>query len=298
MKRGSVLFRLSAGLLTGLLCFTSLPADAATPTQGERESITMSPTSKHYDLKAGGIRRDELTIVNDGETDYAFRVYAAPYSVQDENYEPDFSTMRQNTDIESWIDFEKRSYFVRAGETVTVKYTVAVPENATPGGHYGVLFAETQPTGVPTATSVERKKRVGAIVYATVDGEYQVGGKMVEFDLPGLQFVSPLKAMMLVENTGNADFAVNTRMLVTDLFGNKKYEVTKTYQVLPASQRKITMDWPQSPSFGLFKVTASAEFLGQDTAKEKYVLMAPVWMYLAAVIGLLVLIIYYVQKRR
>jgi len=258
----------------------------------------MSPTSKHYDLKAGGTRRDELTIVNDGETDYAFRVYAAPYSVQDENYEPDFSTMRQNTDIESWIDFEKRSYFVRAGETVTVKYTVAVPENATPGGHYGVLFAETQPTGVPTATSVERKKRVGAIVYATVDGEYQVGGKMVEFDLPGLQFISPLKAMMLVENTGNADFAVNTRMLVTDLFGNKKYEVTKTYQVLPASQRKITMDWPQSPSFGLFKVTASAEFLGQDTVKEKYVLMAPVWMYLAAVIGLLVLIIYYVQKRR
>jgi len=270
----------------------------ATTVQGERESITMSPTSKHYDLKAGDVKHDELTIVNDGETDYAFRVYGAPYSVRNEGYEPDFSTMRQNTDIESWVDFEKHSYFVKAGETVTVKYTMSVPANATPGGHYGVLFAETQPTGVPTATSVERKKRVGAIVYTTVDGEYQVGGKMVQFDLPGLQFVAPLKATMLVANTGNSDFAVNTHMTITDLFGNKKYEVAKTYQVLPASERKITVDWPQSPSFGLFKVTVSAEFLGQDNVKDTYVLMAPVWMYLAAVIGILVLIIYYVQKRR
>lgn len=295
--------RLSTGLLVGLLLSVSGAQwvnAATTRSQAEtaNESITMSPVSQHYQLDAGQSLSDELTIVNDGDSGYTFNLYASPYSVNDDSYEPDFSSERKNTDVDDWVEFAKSSYYIEAGQTLKVGYTITVPRNASPGGHYGVLFAETEAAKLTGGTGVERKKRVGAIVYATVNGTYESGGRLANLTVPSLQFRTPLFSEISIQNTGNSDFATKTSFLITDAFGRKKYEVSKDYQVLPESTRKIRLEWPQATSFGLYKVTATAEFLDQDAAKSSYVLMAPVWMYLITVIGLLALVIYFIQKRR
>lgn len=302
MRVNTFYARLTTGLLIGLLFSVVVTpiVIAATPDDGrrERESITLSPTNRIYKMDAGSSRTDKLTIVNDGLVDYTFTVYVAPYSVSGDDYDADFSTIRTNTDIETWVRFEKTSYFAKSGETVTVPYTFTVPANATPGGHYGVIFAETQPTGKLDATGVERKKRVGAIIYATVNGEYKMGGKVLILDVPSFQFTSPLKGSATVENSGNADFTTKTSLFVTDLFGNKKYQSEKSYQLLPQTSRKMSLEWPNSPGFGLFKVTAGVQFLDTTETKSSYVLIAPVWSYLVLVIAVLGTVIYFVQRRR
>lgn len=292
--------RLKTGLLAGLLLsiVTTGSVMAAEPTMGPAESITLSPVSKLYKVDAGSTYNDKLTIVNDGATDYNFTVYTAPYSVNDEGYDPDFSSVRKNTDIESWVQFEKTTYFAKAGATVIVDYKFVVPQNAFPGGHYGVIFAETQPAGNLDSTGVERKKRVGAIIYATVNGEYKTGGNVLIIDTPKFQFTSPLKSSLTVENTGNADFTAKTSHLVTDMFGNKKYQTEKTFQILPQTSRKMPLEWAQAPSFGLFKVTVATQFLDKNEVRSNYVLMAPVWMYLVLVSGILLGVVYLVQRKR
>lgn len=277
---------------------TQLAAAATTQMQATNESITLSPVSQHYKLDAGQSVSDELTIINDGDVGYTFSLYASPYSVNDENYEPDFSSERKNTDVDNWVEFDKDSYYIQAGQTLKVGYTITVPKNASPGGHYGVLFAETEATKLTGGTGVERKKRVGAIIYATVNGTYESGGKLVNLTVPALQFGPPLFSELTVQNTGNSDFATVMSFVVRDAFGAKKYESSKDYQILPDSSRKIRAEWPQAAEFGLYKVTASAQFLDQDAAKTSYVLVAPVWIYLIGVIGLLAVVIYFIQKRR
>ncbi len=300
MRVNNSFTRLRTGLIAGLLLsvLASVPAQAVTPNSTPPESITLSPVSRIFKVDAGSSRTDQLTIVNDGATDYTFKVYAAPYSVNNEGYDPDFSSVRTNTDIESWIQFEKTSYFAKAGETITVDYKFVVPKNAFPGGHYGVIFAETQPAGNLDSTGVERKKRVGTIIYTTVNGEFKTGGNVLIIDTPKLQFKSPLKSALTVENTGNSDFTTKTSHTVTDLFGNKKYEAEKSYQILPQTSRKMPLEWAQAPNFGLFKVTVATQFLNKNEIRSNYVLMAPVWMYLVIVSLVLLGVVYLVQRKR
>jgi hypothetical protein len=290
-----LLITLAAGVLLGIVY--GVPTSAAPGDSSE--SILMSPAKKNYKFDAGSTKTDEITVINNGDSAYRFKVYASPYSVKNVEYEPDFYTTRKNTDLESWITFSKDTFSIEPNQTIKVPYSIAVPADATPGGHYAVLFAETQPPeSTGDTNSVQRKKRIGSLVYATVNGTYQMGGTFKDIRTPGLQFKSPLRSELNVENTGNSDFSVETVFAVSDIFGSRKYTDTKAYQLLPKTERKLVFSWDTSPSFGLYEVTVSAKFLDKQTTKTSYVLMAPLAFYMIFVVGLLVLIIVFVQRRK
>lgn len=275
--------RIQAGLIAGLLGFSFLVSSthAAETTGVPPESILISPVSKHYDIKAGGETADKLTVINDGKSAFDFVTYARPYSVHDESYVPDFVADTQNSDAYRWIQFEKSSYHVEPGQTVEVNYTMRVPANATPGGHYGVLFAETGASGdVSGGSGVKRKKRVGAILYVTVEGDVTLKGSVKDFTAPFFQLKPPLSVFYRVANTGNTDFTVSSVLKVSDVFGRKKFEAQKDYSVLPNSTRKISLEWQRASWLGLYRVEMTAKFLDTNKKFTQYVLLVPLWMYL------------------
>lgn len=286
---------MAAGIILGVV-----GGAAAFAAPGDtNESILMSPAKKNYKFDAGSTTADSITVINNGNSAYRFKVYASPYSVKNVAYEPDFYTTRKNTDLESWVNFPTDTFSIQPNQTIKVPYSIKVPADATPGGHYAVIFAETQPPEVTGDTnSVQRKKRIGSLVYATVNGSYQMGGQFKGIRTAGLQFKSPLRSELNVENTGNSDFAVETVFAVSDIFGNRKYTDTKSYQLLPKTERKIMFSWDKSPSFGLYEVTVSAKFLDKQTTRTSYVLMAPLAFYMIFIVGLLVLVIFFVQRRK
>lgn len=265
----------------------AFPVSAASETE-PIESITLSPVSTRFQINAGAVREDELTIVNDGVTDYNLIVYARPFSVANETYDPDFVQATANADAYQWVQFSQVNWHVKAGETVKIPYTVRVPAAAAPGGHYGVIFVETQPVQTTGGTSVIRKKRVGSLMYITVNGTYMTGGQSLGSNIPPVQFRAPLSASMTIENTGNADFETQTTYRISDLFGNVKYENQKQYILLPASIRKLNLEWADAPWFGLFNVTIEAKFLDQTVNVHSLVLLVPRWLLLVlgiAIVG-------------
>jgi hypothetical protein len=240
------------------------------------ERITLSPSSTALQIDAGAAQRGTMTIRNDGDVAYGFSVYARPYGVVNELYEPDFTNQQANTGVYKWVQFDQTKYQVAAGESVEVKYTIRVPENAAPGGHYGVLFAETDEQTLQ-GTGVARKKRVGNLMYVTVKGEYKTSGVFKEFILPFWQTKAPVVSSVRVENTGNADFRAKVSTVAKDMFGRTKYTYTSDPIVLPATTRLVEMKWEAAPNFGIFKVEQSIEFLEQKKRNSGYVLVAPKW---------------------
>lgn len=275
------------------------PAFAQT-TATQNESITMSPTSRKYTVDAGKTVEDKLTIVNDGTTDYDFLVYARPYSIQDNNYSnPNFTLTPTNADLYGWVRFPQTKFHVKAGETIEVKYSVNVPASAAPGGHYGVIFAETQPDDTQASgNSVVRKKRVGALMYTTVNGEYKNAGEAVGSSIPFWQVQPPLHTTVAAKNTGNTDFADETRLTVKDVFGNTKYDAVKTYQVLPDTTRTISLDWDKASWFGFYKVETQQKFLDQSVKNEGYVLLMPRYMPIVLLVVLIIGGLYAYRGRR
>lgn len=252
------------------------------------ESITLSPVSRDFKVDAGKQIEDELTIINDGKTAYDFIVYSRPYSVQSERYDPDFTKVKSNTDVYQWVRLPQAKYHIEPNQTIKVPYTIIVPSSAAPGGHYGVIFAETQPTVETTGNSVVRKKRVGTIIYANVNGSYINKGDFLDVTIPFWQVQPPMSAELRVKNTGNSDFKNTIRYVVKDLFGNVKHDAVKAYPVLPQTTRLVSLSWDKSPWFGLFRVEISQKFLDKEKTTTGYILMMP--RFLPATLLLLILI--------
>lgn len=276
----SLVFVLTVSLMSPL-------AVHAQETPGATESITLSPVSRKYKVDAGQTVSDKLTIVNDGQVDYDFIVYSRPYSIPatstgDYDYtKPNFTAAPgngapKNADAYGWIQFPKTKFNVKAGATVEVAYTMTVPKQAAPGGHYGVIFAETQPPqNQGEGNAVVRKKRVGTILYSTVNGQFSTAGQLEKTDIPFWQLEPPLKATSTVKNTGNTDFTNDTVYTVKDVFGNTKFSETKQYTILPQTTRKMTFDWTRASWFGLYKVELEQTVLGKKTTNSGFVLMMP-----------------------
>ncbi len=252
------------------------------------ESITLSPTSKRYALDAGQVVQDNITVINDGKLAYDFLVYSRPYSVKDESYDPNFTDTPSNADAYQWVQFEKTSWRLEPGQRVEIPYTMRVPSGAAPGGHYGVLFAETQPSKEETQSgSVIRKKRVGTILYATVKGTFRSGGEFLGVTIPGYQSRSPLEGSATIKNTGNSDFDLTSKFRVTDVFGNLKFEINKISPVLPQSTRKVKYEWPDVSWFGIYKVSVESSYLDKKADRtESYVFVAPRWLLVVLVAAL------------
>ena len=263
---------IALGLLAALVFVGSVSPLA----YAANESITLSPTSKRYQVSAGGSISDELIILNDGDVAYDFTVYTTPYSVNPTTYDPDFATEKINADAYSWVSFTKSKYSAGVRDTIKIPFTVQVPANASPGGHYGVIFAEVQPAQGEDST-IARKKRVGMILQITVNGDVKLAGSVKDISTGWFQNQAPVTSKVSVENTGNTDFDVDTKYEIFDVLGNTRYKEEKKYAVYPDSTRPIELMWQEAPWIGLYKTKVSATVLDTTTTEEAYVLLAPTW---------------------
>jgi len=294
MQRGTLFLVAVFAALSGLLLSFQTAHAAAS-----RESITLSPTSANLTIDAGKSVSGKLTIVDDGTTDYDFLVYARPYSIQNNNYDdPNFTAITNTADSYQWVQFPQTKFHIKAGQTEYVNYVVSVPANAAPGGHYGVIFAEVQPTGTAAGGTITTKKRVGMVMYTTVNGAVTLAGTSAGSSVPFWQAEAPLHTTVAAKNTGNTHFTDTVQLTVSDLFGHAKYQATKEYVVLPQTTRTMSVDWQTAPWFGLYKVAIQQKFLKQSTTTEGYVLMMP--RYIPVVVIVIVLIggTYAVLRRR
>ena len=272
-------------LITGLI-FAS-QARAVESDEAPREQITLSPVSKTHTIKSGESLKDSFKVINSGDTDFSFSVYARPFSVSGEQYEQDFVSLTKRSNAYRWVQFEKTNWEIKPGDTVTVNYTLRVPDGATPGGHYGVMFAETQPKDSNGDSSVVRNKRVGSVLKVRVEGDIVEKGKQLSFDAPFLQNRPPLISTERIENTGNVDFDVTQVMTVKDIFGRTKYTDKKIQTVYPDTTRALEFNWEDVNWFGLYKVEMNSEFLDQSQDSSNYVLLAPAWLLVVAVLAVI-----------
>lgn len=272
------------GLVLGSLVMGT-SAQAQTQTQPE---ITLTPTAKEHEVDPGEQVNDKFQIYNTGQVEYEFQVYARPFSVVGESYKQDFSTVEPRSDAYEWVQFEKTQYRLQPGEHVDVNYTLRIPDNASPGGHYGILFSEIQPTKNQDGTAIAAKSRVGAVLRVRVSGDVERSGQYLDSTINFFQFRSPLTVASRVDNTGNVDSKATVDLVVKDVFGNTKYSLSQPYVIYPGKIRAMQPTWESVNWFGLYRVEVSTEFLDSTGVHSQLVLMAPRWLLVAiglAIVG-------------
>lgn len=264
------------GIALALCVATLLTVPVGAQNNSGVEKITMSPSSRTIKADAGSVIKGNMQVINSGGVAFDFTVYASPYSVKGEDYDPDFSGKVSNTKVQEWVRFDKTLYSLEPGREQEVPYSVHIPEDAAPGGHYGVVFAETKARELGS-TGVARQKRVGQVLYITVNGNYKSEGRIASFILPFWQTKPPVVSSARVTNSGNVDFETEVKTVAKDIFGRTKFTYTGDPVVLPDTTRLIEMEWEKAPNFGFFRVSQTVKFLGQEHKNNGFVLIAPRW---------------------
>jgi hypothetical protein len=151
----------------------------------------------------------------------------------------------------------------------TLSVTIHVPDNASPGGHYGVVRFTASAPSINGGNGVSLSASIGALMLLTVSGKITQNLTVQEFSVnhggkAGSVFESgPVTFVERLKNTGNVHVQPVGQVAVTDMFGRKVGAVNVNLppgNILPDSTRKFSQALDSS-------VIGNKKLFGRYTAK-------------------------------
>ena len=264
--------------------------------------LLISPASQTLGkLEPGNTYKGEFMVKNIGNEALGYKVYVAPYYVQNEDYDPTYDTNNTYTRISEWFSFSKTSGSLKPQQEETVSYTVKVPSDAPGGAQNAAIMVETDNSVTENAV-VSATSRLAMIVYSQVNGETNICGKILDKTIPSLLLNPPITASARVENCGNIDLNVRYKMSIYPLFSNEPVytneETPTTLATLPETRRYTALVWEGTPSFGLYRVNFNVRYADKDETVEKLVLVCPLWLIVLIIVFIGALIFWLVSRSR
>lgn len=314
LKKLSYLLILPA-LVLGL--FTTTPVAAL---EAGDLVMSISPSEQVIDLEPGQKYHGSVTVTNVGRLAFDFTLKAAPYHVNDDNYDPDFSTDSSYTNLKNWLRFPKSVYRLDPGQSVDAEFIVDVPADAPNGGQYAAIMIQNSavnpadqndPTGQGATSNspLNLQVRAAAVLYGHVQGgELREAAELTNHSLPGFILGDTFSAAATIENSGNVDFYARQTLSVRNFFTNNEIlqpgeagdesPFTETLIVLPGTTRTSLLNWNLADTgtfpIGLYRVTQTIVFLDQTHTFERLLFVCPVWLALLLLFLIVLLVIWLV----
>ena len=171
-------------------------------------AIGISPGYQKLQLTPGETYEGTISVLNpstDPDSLVGYFVSVTPFSVSGEKYQTDFISFSDANQIVNWITIDEPSGSVQPGELVEVKYRITVPDNALGGGQYCALVARISDSDFESSGySISSRSQVASLLYATVSGELNYDGTVLENNVPAFVLSSPISTTSRLRNTGNS----------------------------------------------------------------------------------------------
>jgi len=197
-----------------------------------------------------------LKVFNETDKAGTFYFEAQNFTAKGEQGDPYFAGDTGKEGLASWIGLPDPIH-IEPGELKQVVFTIKVPENADPGGHYAAIFLSTTPPSEQGGV-VGVAAKIGTLVLLRVGGDVVEQGKLVEFSLTnGKQLFAhlPIDFSVRIENLGTVHIKPAGVIEIRDIFGRKAAEVKVNIakmpdgkekpvgNILPESIRKFESSW-------------------------------------------------------
>lgn len=220
--------------------------------QSESLSLSVSPTLFEMSANPGQEWSSVVRVTNPNP--YELRIYTdvVNFAPQGEVGQGKFIPLN-DTDTESlgnWIDFATDEYSIRPEQTIEIPFTIKVPDNASPGGHYAAVLIGTRSldTGAG-ATLVETSQVITSLVFLGVSGEVIEDGSIREFhSIKAITERPEMTFELRFQNSGNVHVLPQGEIKILNMWGQERGVIPVNRQtlfgnVLPDSIRKYTFSW-------------------------------------------------------
>lgn len=243
----------SKGLLALVLGVAGILASAATA-----RALTISPPSIEFTVQPGNQADFVVKLYNETEKKQELFMNATTFTSGSESGIPVYNFDSPKEDIATWIKLDTAPIVLEPQGRQAVVVSVNVPDNAGPGGHYGIVSFSS----VPPTTSAEGKPQVaiaqgiGTLLLVKVEGDIQESATISSFSVTKKLYTQlPIDFTAVYQNTGNIHLKPIGNITVTNIFKKQSTLLAFNKQkgaTLPKSTRTYATTWQNTQNSDLY----------------------------------------------
>lgn len=261
------------------------------------DSVTLTPPRFELIGNPGDTISEKIKVQNNSDVDVVYQVSVEDFKASGDEGSVDFvdpTTSNNTFSLARWMTFEPSKFSVPAGQESVVNFTIHIPKDGEPGGHYGSVLV-TRP-GVSTPGGAAVDSTVASLILLRVSGSTTEKMSLESFGAEnGYQQYGPVNFNMRFKNEGNVHVAPTGTIVISNIFGKKVKEIPLTpTNILPDAERVIKANWDSVHLVGRYTASLVVSYGSgnQSIAASTTFIVFPIWLLIViiAVIGLIYLL--------
>ena len=272
-EKMSQLLKLAFGFLIAVVVMTLFSTTVLAQEQGA--GLTMSPADidPGESLEPGSSSEYTVTVKNLNPTEQTFFLSVKNISDVSSEGTPIFAepnAEKTGMELADWLALQTTQITLPPGVSERVTFTINIPQDATPGSHFGSLFFSVDPPEIENSGAAVGY-RVGNIIHIRVAGEVDESANIRQFSTD--RYFNGSKNVSFstrIENTGNVLVRPTGPVEIKNMLGQKVdtfvFNETKN-AVFPKKIREYTFTWTgEGTGFGRYEAILSPVY-GYEGAK-------------------------------
>jgi len=181
----------------------------------------------------------------------------------------------QTFSLTRWVKVEPESFVLEPRSFKVVDFTVVVPPNAEPGGHYGTVLASL--TSSTESTGAALAQKIGSLLLLQVAGEIHEQLSVRSFEAPSFSEYGPVALTARFENAGSVHLKPRGFIVVKNMLGTEvaRLDIPQS-NVLPNSVRKLSMNVSDRWLWGRYDAVLTAIY---GTTNEPLSTSVSFWVF-------------------
>lgn len=257
----------------------------------ESLSVTVTPPMIQLTIGPGETWASSLKIVNTNSYDLTYYANPVDFAAEGEEGKGSFVPLLDAgaPTLGNWIEISKDPIFVPRGTSKEIPFTVRIPADAAPGGHYAAILVGTTPGDEATeGSTVKISSYVSSLLFVRIKGDVDERARIREFRTASWFYQNPKATFLLrFENLGNTHLRPQGEITLYNMWGKERGRVQLSQKstfgnVLPESIRRFSFMWEGEESLfdiGRYSAVVTLSYgedQKQNTSATAYFWVVPV----------------------
>jgi len=255
------------------------PATEGQAAEVQQLSMAITPSLLDISVEPGGIWRSEVKLVNNNPYSLTLSITPAELSTRGDEtgiaaFRPLDEEMTEQGSPAAWLEPESDKVTIPPESGKDITFTIRVPEDAPPGGHYTALLFSTAAGPRGEGSELRVSSQLTSMFLIRVAGDIDEGARLREFRTTAGWLSKPQTEFLIrLQNTGNVHLRPRGRITVHNMWGRERgvIELSPDGQfgnVLPDSTRRFNYGWEGDLSFAdIGRYTAELELSYGDSGR-------------------------------
>lgn len=228
--------------------------------------LTAIPPRVEITVNPGEIITEEIKIRNESNVEKSIETFLRDFIVTDDLGTPlqlekvvDQSSNRWTAS--SWIQVSPAVYKLKPGETKSLVLTIMAPDDALPGGHYGMVLHTSSNDISITQSGAAVQINVGSLIYITVPGDITQNASVKQFTAPKFSEYGPINFKTIITNLSDLHITPAGAINIYNPFGLKSAQINlDNTNIFPDTSREFLNTLHHKLMLGRYKAQINATY--------------------------------------